>query len=195
MTIWPKNLFQAKILTQKFITSYKIDPKNYFSAKKVPSKNGTSRIPIYGSYPPELLLRITSKRNRWIRIDFYPFSQFTRINPHRVNEASELFQGKALDHMNERIKEKEAIQNQIMTCKKDVQNNPTTKCTSKQKSLMETFSKNQSWSLLTWSKKLTVGVVNLSSVLNLSLLLSLSAELTRIIKRLLKIKRQWVKTE
>ena len=38
MTIWPKNLFQAKILTQKFITSYKIDPKIYFSAKKVPSK-------------------------------------------------------------------------------------------------------------------------------------------------------------
>ena len=39
---WPKNL----------IKSYKIDPKIYFSAKKVPSKNGTSRIPIYGSYPP-----------------------------------------------------------------------------------------------------------------------------------------------
>ena len=53
MTIWPKNLFKAKILTQKFITSYKIDPKIYFPAKKVPSKNGTSRIPIYGSYPPE----------------------------------------------------------------------------------------------------------------------------------------------
>ena len=62
MTIWPKNLFkaknvtqnlfQAKKLTQKFITSYKIDPKIYFPAKKVPSKSGTSRIPIYGSYPP-----------------------------------------------------------------------------------------------------------------------------------------------
>ena len=52
MEIWPKNLFKAKILTQKFITSYKIDPKIYFPAKKVPSKNGTSRIPIYGSYPP-----------------------------------------------------------------------------------------------------------------------------------------------
>ena len=52
MKISPKNLFQAKILTQKFISSYKIDPKIYFLAKKVPSKNGTSRIPIYGSYPP-----------------------------------------------------------------------------------------------------------------------------------------------
>ena len=52
MTIWPKNLFKAKILTQKFITSYKIDPKIYFPAEKVPSKNGTSRIPIYGIYPP-----------------------------------------------------------------------------------------------------------------------------------------------
>ena len=39
---WPKNL----------IKSYKIGPKIYFSAKKVPSKNGTSRIPIYGSYSP-----------------------------------------------------------------------------------------------------------------------------------------------
>ena len=36
MTTWPKNLFKAKILTQKFITSYKIDPKIYFQAKKVP---------------------------------------------------------------------------------------------------------------------------------------------------------------
>ena len=53
MTIWPKTLFKAKILTQRFITSYKIDPKIYFPAKKVPSKNGTSGIPIYGSYPPE----------------------------------------------------------------------------------------------------------------------------------------------
>ena len=49
MTIWPQNFFQAKILTQKFITIYKIDPKIYFLAKKVPSKNGTSRIPIYES--------------------------------------------------------------------------------------------------------------------------------------------------
>ena len=39
-------------LTQKFIPSYKIDPKIYFPAEKVPSKNGTSRVPIYGSYPP-----------------------------------------------------------------------------------------------------------------------------------------------
>ena len=53
MKTWPKNLFKAKILTQKFITSYKVDPKIYFPAEKVPSKNGTSRIPIYGSYPPE----------------------------------------------------------------------------------------------------------------------------------------------
>ena len=41
-------------LTQKFITSYKIDPKIYFPAEKVPSKNGTSHIPIYGSYPPDI---------------------------------------------------------------------------------------------------------------------------------------------
>ena len=45
---------------------------------------------------------------------------------------SKLFQGKILDHTNERIKEKEAIQKQRMTCKKNIQNNPTTKCTSKQ---------------------------------------------------------------
>ena len=38
MKIWPKNLFKAKILTQKFITSYKIDPKIYFPAEKEPSK-------------------------------------------------------------------------------------------------------------------------------------------------------------
>ena len=38
MTILPKNLFKDKILTQKFVTSYKIDPKIYFPAKKVPSK-------------------------------------------------------------------------------------------------------------------------------------------------------------
>ena len=38
MTIRPKNLFKAKILTQKFNASYKIDPKIYFPAKKVPSK-------------------------------------------------------------------------------------------------------------------------------------------------------------
>ena len=52
MTIWPKNLFKAETLIQKFITSYKIDPKIYFPAKKLPSNNGTSSIPIYGSYPP-----------------------------------------------------------------------------------------------------------------------------------------------
>ena len=34
MTIWPKNLFKAKMLTQNLIKSYKIDPKIYFSAKK-----------------------------------------------------------------------------------------------------------------------------------------------------------------
>ena len=38
MTILPKNLFKAKILTPKFNTSYKIDSKIYFPAKKVPSK-------------------------------------------------------------------------------------------------------------------------------------------------------------
>ena len=53
MTIWPKNLFKANILTQKFFTSYKIDPKIYFLAKES-TKNGTFRIPIYGSYPPEI---------------------------------------------------------------------------------------------------------------------------------------------
>ena len=46
MTIWPKNLFKAKNLTQKFITSYKIDPKNFLPAQKVSSENGTSRTPI-----------------------------------------------------------------------------------------------------------------------------------------------------
>ena len=51
MTISLINLFKAKILTQNFITSFKIDPKIYFPAKKVPSKNGTSHIPIYGRYP------------------------------------------------------------------------------------------------------------------------------------------------
>ena len=62
---------------------------------------------------------------------------------------SKLFQGKSLDHMNEIIKEMEATQKQRMTWKKNIQNDPTTKCTLKQKSLMETFSKNQSRSLLT----------------------------------------------
>ena len=66
---------------------------------------------------------------------------------------SKLFQGKSLDHMNEIIKEMEATQKQRMTWKKNIQNHPTTKCTLKQKSLMETFSKNQSRSLLTWCKK------------------------------------------
>ena len=57
---------------------------------------------------------------------------------------SKLFQGKSLDHMNEIIKEMEATQKQRMTRKKNIQNDPTTKCTLNQKSLMETFSKNQS---------------------------------------------------
>ena len=38
MTIWPKNLFKDKNLTQKFITSCKINPKIYFPSKKVPYK-------------------------------------------------------------------------------------------------------------------------------------------------------------
>ena len=38
MTIWPKTLFKAKILTQKFITSYKIDPKFIFQPKRYPKK-------------------------------------------------------------------------------------------------------------------------------------------------------------
>ena len=66
---------------------------------------------------------------------------------------SKLFQGKSLDHKNEIIKELEATQKQRMTWEKNIQNDPTTKCTLKQKSLMETFSKNQSRSLLTWCKK------------------------------------------
>ena len=64
MIIWPKNLIKAKILTQKFITSYKIDSKIYFPAEKVPQKNGTSCIPMYGSYPPKTSLKIS--------IDFGP---------------------------------------------------------------------------------------------------------------------------
>ena len=52
-----QNFFKAKILTQKFITSYKIDPKIYIPAKKSTLKNGTSRIPIYGSYHPEILYK------------------------------------------------------------------------------------------------------------------------------------------
>ena len=34
MTIWPKNLFKAKHLTQKFITSYKIDRKYIFFSRE-----------------------------------------------------------------------------------------------------------------------------------------------------------------
>ena len=62
MTIWPRNLFKAKNLTQKFIQGWKLDPKIYyklqnrpkhlFSSQKVLSKNGTSRITIYGSSSP-----------------------------------------------------------------------------------------------------------------------------------------------
>ena len=66
---------------------------------------------------------------------------------------SKLFQEKSLDHMNEIIKEVEAAQKQRMTWIKNIQNDPTTKCTLKQKTLMEIFSKNQSRSLLTWCKK------------------------------------------
>ena len=51
MTIWPKK-FKAKNLTQKFITSYKIDPKIIFQLKKYPQK---WHIPypntVYGSSP------------------------------------------------------------------------------------------------------------------------------------------------
>ena len=66
---------------------------------------------------------------------------------------SKLFQGKSLDDMNEIIKEMEATQKQRMTWKKNIQNDRTTKYTLKQKSLRETFSKNQFRSLLTWCKK------------------------------------------
>ena len=57
---------------------------------------------------------------------------------------SKLFQEKTLDHVNKTIKEMEAVQKQRMACKKNFPNNPTTKSISKQKSLMETLSKNQS---------------------------------------------------
>ena len=66
---------------------------------------------------------------------------------------SKLFQRKSLDHMIERIKEMEDTQKQRMTREKNIQNDRTTKCTLKQKSLMESFSKIQSQSLLTWCKK------------------------------------------
>ena len=48
----PKNLWLAEIGTQKFNFPKKTDPKIYFQAQKVPSKNGTSRTPTYGCYPP-----------------------------------------------------------------------------------------------------------------------------------------------
>ena len=68
---------------------------------------------------------------------------------------SKLFQRKILDHINERIKEVEDTQKQRMTREKNIQNDPKTKCTLKQKSLMKSFSKTQSRSLLTWCKKPT----------------------------------------
>ena len=52
MTIWPKNLFKAKILTQKFITSYKIDPKIYFPAEKYPKKMAHPVSQSMGVTPP-----------------------------------------------------------------------------------------------------------------------------------------------
>ena len=52
MTIWPKNLFKAKILTQKFITSYKLDPKIYFPAEKVPSEMAHPVSQSMGVNPP-----------------------------------------------------------------------------------------------------------------------------------------------
>ena len=64
---------------------------------------------------------------------------------------SKLFQRKSLHHMNERIKEMEETQKQRMTREKNIKNDPTIKCTLKQKSLMNTFSKNLS--LLTWCRK------------------------------------------
>ena len=47
-----QKFIQGKNLDPKIITSCKIGPKIYFLAEKVPSKNGTSRIPIYGSSTP-----------------------------------------------------------------------------------------------------------------------------------------------
>ena len=52
MKIWPKNIFKAKILTQKFITSYKVDPKIYFPAEKVPSKMAHPVSQSMGVAPP-----------------------------------------------------------------------------------------------------------------------------------------------
>ena len=71
----------------------------------------------------------------------------------KQNRDSKLFQMKSLDHMNERIKEIEDTQKQRMTREKNIQNDPKTKCTLKQKSLMESFSKTQSRSLLTCCKR------------------------------------------
>ena len=52
-----QTFIQGKKLDPKFITSYKIDPKIYFPAEEVPSKIGTSCIPIHGSYLPPPPLR------------------------------------------------------------------------------------------------------------------------------------------
>ena len=51
----PKIYSRLKYWHKNLIKSYKIDPKIYFSSRKVPSKNGTSHIPIYESYPPNLI--------------------------------------------------------------------------------------------------------------------------------------------
>ena len=56
MTIWPKNLFQAKKLTQK----YKIDPKIYFPAKKVPSKMAHPVSQYMGVTPPPQVIIVAT---------------------------------------------------------------------------------------------------------------------------------------
>ena len=48
-----KNLFKAKNLTQKFITSYEIDPKIYFLAEKYPQKTAHPLSQYMGVTPRE----------------------------------------------------------------------------------------------------------------------------------------------
>ena len=72
-------------MTQQFITSYKIDPKIYFPAKKVPSKNGTFRIPIYGSYPP------SPPRLRFIDSLRFMSSSLDSLTTNLVRGGQELF--------------------------------------------------------------------------------------------------------
>ena len=64
-------------MTQKFITSYKIDPKIYFPAKKYPKKMAHSYIPIYGS-PPQGILRSNniSRKDQWKKCSIGSLPEF-----------------------------------------------------------------------------------------------------------------------